>query len=207
VKIPETSYFQAFSMLVDINGFTQLVSEHDLDVGVGDYVRDVLSGPIVAIENAGGSVIGINGDAIFGILPSADSAAEACQTIAWDLNAVCEYLARTDMVKQLPRPPTLKIGVEFGTLANSTIKTTALGTIPLCLGRATNHCARIIAAGDGNRCHVGPAAYAEGMDKWIGDQPLLEVAGKRGEPIYQYYRYDLGDVWREGFNEDGEFYW
>ena len=205
--IPKNSDFAAFSMMVDINGFTALVLKNELSAGVGQFVCDVLSGSIRAIEDAGGSVIGINGDAIFGILPDANSAAQACHMVAKDLNAVCDYLDGTDYLDEVPSPPTLKIGVEYGILSNSTISTNALGEIPFCIGPATNYCSRIIAPGEGNRCHVGPEAYANGMDKWIGEQQPREVTGKPGEPIHTYYKYDLGEVWREGPREDGEFYW
>jgi class 3 adenylate cyclase len=207
MDIPKKTYFPAFSMIVDVNSFTRLVAENDLGVGVAQYVRDILTGPIVAIEKAGGSVIGVMGDAIFGILPDADSAADACREVARDLNLMCEYLDGTEFLEGVPHPPTLKIGVEYGWLTNSTVTTSALGEIPFCIGPATNYVSRIIAAGEGNRCHVGPAAYAAGMDRWIGDEEVREVAGKKGEPIYRYYKYDLGEIWREGHNDEGEFHW
>ena len=207
MQIPKDSDFSAFSMIVDINGFTTLVSQHELAAGVAQYVRDILAGSIHAIESVGGSVIGVMGDAIFGILPDAESAVFACIGVAKDLDRMCAYLDGTEYLESVPAPPTLKIGVEFGTLSNSTIGTKALGEMPFCIGPATNYVSRIIAPGEGNRCHVGPAAYEAGMKDWMSGAMPMDVDGKKGEPSYRYYKFDLGDTWIEGRQEDGEFYW
>lgn len=207
MQIPKDSNFPAFSMIVDINGFTNLVSRHELGVGVAQYVRDILAGSIHAIESAGGSVIGVMGDAVFGILPDAESAVLACIGAAKDLDRMCAYLDGTDYLRSVPAPPTLKIGVEYGTLSNSTIGTEALGRMPFCIGAATNYVSRIIAPGVGNRCHVGPAAYEAGMKDWMSGATPMSVEGKQGEPSYTYYKFDLGDTWVEGPQENGEFYW
>lgn len=37
-------------MLVDINGFTALVANNKLDIGIGIFVRDAFSGAIMAVE-------------------------------------------------------------------------------------------------------------------------------------------------------------
>lgn len=207
MDIPKLPRFTAFSMIVDVNSFTALVAKNQLDVGVAQFVRDILAGPIAVVEREGGSVIGVNGDAIFAILPDAERTFSACVGIAKDLNNMCSYLANTDFIASIPAPPSLKIGVEYGILTNSTITTTALGTIPFCIGPATNYAARIIAAGSGNRCHIGPAAYEAGMDAWLSGQAILDVAGKQGEPTYSYYKLDLSDIWIEGERDDGEYYW
>jgi class 3 adenylate cyclase len=207
MEIPQFKHFPAFSMIVDVNSFTALVAKHELGAGVAQFVRDILAGPIAVVEEAGGSVIGVNGDAIFAILPDAESTFMACAGIAKDLNRTCEYLADTDYITSIPAPPSLKIGVEYGTLDSSTITTKALGSIPFCIGPATNYAARIIAAGEGNRCHIGPAAFDAGMDAWLSRKTIQEVAGKRDEPAYSYYVLDLGDIWIEGQGDDGEFYW
>lgn len=207
MEIPQHLKFPAFSMIVDVNSFTVLVAQNELGTGVAQFVRDILVGPIAVVEREGGSVIGVNGDAIFAILPDAESTFLACAGIAKDLNKMCSYLADTDYIIGIPAPPSLKIGVEYGVLDNSTIATKALGKIPFCIGPATNYAARIIAAGVGNRCHIGPAAYDAGMDAWLSGQKILEVAGKRGEPAYSYYELDLGDIWIEGQRNDGEYYW
>jgi len=207
MEIPQHPNFPAFSMIVDVNSFTALVAQNELGAGVAQFVRDILVGPIAVVEREGGSVIGVNGDAIFAILPDAESTFLACAGIAKDLNKMCSYLADTDYITSIPAPPSLKIGVEYGVLDNSTITTKALSEIPFCIGPATNYAARIIAAGVGNRCHIGPAAYDAGMDAWLSGQTILEVAGKRGEPAYAYYELDLGDIWIEGQRGDGEYYW
>ncbi|KAK45376.1 hypothetical protein BG58_18355 [Caballeronia jiangsuensis] len=194
-------------MIVDVNSFTALVAKNELGAGVAQFVGDILLGSIAVVEREGGSVIGVNGDAIFAILPDAESTFMACVGIAKDLNATCSYLAGTDYITSIPAPPSLKIGVEYGLLDSGTITTKALGNIPFCIGPATNYAARIIAAGAGNRCHIGPAAYAAGMNAWLAGQTIHEVAGKRGEPAYPYYQLHLGDIWIEGQRDDGEYYW
>ena len=73
MEIPQLPYFPAFSMIVDVNSCTALVAQNELGVGVAQFVRDILAGPIAVVEREGGSVIGINGDAIFAILPDAES--------------------------------------------------------------------------------------------------------------------------------------
>ena len=53
LRVSERGYFTAFSMLVDINGFTALVANNKLDIGIGTFVRDVFSG---AITDASGQL-------------------------------------------------------------------------------------------------------------------------------------------------------
>lgn len=207
MKIPKDGNFTAFSMIVDINGFTSLVAENELSGGIANFVRDVLSGSIQAVEEAGGSVIGINGDSVFGILPDADRIVQACVAIAKDVDSQCSYLDKTGYKELIPKLPSMKIGVEYGLLAASTITTEALGTLPFCIGPATNYAARIIAAGKGNRCHIGPKAFDHGLNQYFSTSSILEVPGKRGEPPYQYRQLSMSDVWIEGTPEDGICYW
>jgi class 3 adenylate cyclase len=207
MNIPKSGYFHAYSLIADINSFTNLVNYHQLPAGVADYVRDVLVGAIAAIENCEGSVIGVMGDAIFGTLPDADSAMGACISIAKDVNEICKYLASSPFEKEIHELPSMKIGVEYGILQASTINSAALGTIPFCIGPATNYAARIIAVGEGNRCHIGPKAIATGFNKHINETCVQEVNGKRGEPNYQYWVLNLGNVWVEGVPEDGIRFW
>lgn len=65
MNIPKSGLFSAFSLIVDINSFTRLVAFHDLS-NISNYVHDVLIGSVSAIEDCGGSVIGVMGDAILG---------------------------------------------------------------------------------------------------------------------------------------------
>ena len=202
MDIPKSGYFDAFSVIVDINGFTRLVADHT-DVHIATFVRDVLYGAIGAIEDAGGSVVGVMGDAVFGILPTAQAVWDACFDIAKDLDSQCSYLAQNGFQEAIPELPSLKIGVEFGALAVSTIQTTALGQLPFYIGPATNYAARILGAGSGNRCHIGPRAVAAGMDEYVDQDAFDEVAGKKGEPTYRFWCLDLSDVWVAGEPEDG----
>jgi hypothetical protein len=101
----------------------------------------------------------------------------------------------------------LKIGVELGTLDASTIATRAMGTLPFCIGPATNYAARILGAGRGNRCHVGPKAFEAGLGEYMPNAKMRRVRGKAGEPFYGYYHLDMSDIWIEGDPDDGIYYW
>jgi class 3 adenylate cyclase len=201
--IPKSGHIHAFSMIIDINGFAKLVDSCDGNL-IGDFVRDTLIGSVTVIEKAGGDVVGVMGDAIFGVLPNSDSAAEACFMVAKDVNALCEYLAGSEGFPT--SSPTLKIGVEFGWLDVSSITTNALGSIPLLIGPATNHAARIIQVGEGNRCHIGPRAVQAGFEQY-GLGPVESAPGKKGEAPYTFQRLEMGDIWVEGVPEDGQYFW
>lgn len=203
MKIPKSGHIQAFSMIVDINGFAVLIENSDGNL-IGDFIRDTLIGSVTAIEEAGGEVVGVMGDAIFGVLPDCESAVGACFMIAKDINELCAYLARSDGFPT--SSPTVKIGVEFGWLDVSSITTNSMGTIPFLIGPATNYAARILQVGEGNRCHVGPAAAAAGFDRYaLG--PIETAPGKRGELPYNFQRFDMSDTWIEGVPSDGCYYW
>lgn len=92
ITIPELGIIKAFAMIVDINHFTRMVAE-DYTGMIAQFVRDVLSGPIAAIERYDGEVVGYMGDAILGILPTGDGTASACFDIAKDLDCQCEYIS------------------------------------------------------------------------------------------------------------------
>ncbi len=205
MEIPKYGHVDAFSIIVDINGFTSMVARSDGNL-IADFVRDTLAGAISAIEKCDGNVVGIMGDAVFGVLPDVDHAAGACFLIAKDVNDVCEYLARAPGWEYASPGPTIKIGIELGWLNVSEISTSAMGNMPFLIGPATNYAARILEVGEGNRCHVGPAAAAAGFDKYqLG--PLQYAPGKKGEAPYQYRQLDLSDIWIEGTPEDGIYYW
>ena len=54
MKLPEIGTIEAFAMIVDVNGFTPMVSESTPSDGVAQFVRDVLSGGIDMIRKHGG---------------------------------------------------------------------------------------------------------------------------------------------------------
>ena len=86
------------------------------------------------------------------------------------------------------------------------ISSRALGTHRLLIGSAINHASRILSAGSGNRCLVGPSAAQHGFSNYSLSGPH-SVAGKIGEPNYEYFQLDLSDIWIEGDPEDGLSYW
>jgi len=189
-----------FAAIVDINGYTRMVSDsaERIDASyMATFVRDVLAGSIEAVEDNGGLVVGFMGDAFLAILPNAESTVMACIAIAADVRKQCEYFAdgHHDNKEWLPWAVggiSLKIGVEFGVLSKSVIRSKFLGDQTLFVGEAINHAARILSAGHGNRCLFGPRAVAAGVGSYELEGPL-SVNGKPGEPDYQYYTFDLSE--------------
>lgn len=208
--LPSMGIFEAFAIIVDINGFTGMVAASNRNL-IADFVRDVLAGSIYAIEEAGGEVVGFMGDAVLGVLPDAESAAQACFVIAKDLDAQCAYISNAqeqnaDNWSFVPGGPSLKIGIEHGLLSVTEIKSRALGAHRLVIGSAINHAARILAAGKGNRCLIGPSAVEHGFSNYALAGPYT-IAGKDGEPDYEYFQHDLSSIWIEGESEDGLSHW
>lgn len=197
LTVPEQGHFAAFSMLIDINSFTALVANHQLDIGISTFVRDVFAGAITAVERNNGAVIGINGDALFAVLLTHEDVFKSCVEIARDISEMANYLSGTEFEKSISSLPTMKIGIEHGWLDASSISTDAMGKIPFCIGPATNYASRILQPGHGNRCHVGPKAMAAGMAAYVDEDLENLTAGKPGEGLLSYWRLSMADVWVE----------
>ena len=212
IIIPKLGTVNAFAMIVDINHFTRMVATDKTGLIV-DFVRDVLSGPIAAIERYDGEVVSYMGDAILGILPTGDGAALSCFNIAKDLDGQCEYISNRQ--KNFPQDwafalggPSIKIAVEYGELDVTTISSHFLGTNRLLIGDAINYASRITSGGIGNRCHIGPIAAAMTPFTEYTLRGPYSVRGKAREGKYTYYEFDLGDIWIEGRRKKGkETYW
>lgn len=204
---------EAFAMIVDINGYSQLVSKaHKCGNGIAQFTRDVLVGGISVVEKNDGEVVGFMGDAFLAILDDAEAVFASCIGIARDLDRLCEYLASDE--ENCPDEwefhqggPGLKIAVEYGWIHISTIRSEFLGEQKLLAGNCINYANRISGGGVGNRCHIGPAAMEKGMSSWMCEGPLT-TSGKKGEGEYTYWQLNLGDVWREGpTGPSKEKYW
>jgi class 3 adenylate cyclase len=203
LRRPNQGGFSAFAMIVDINSSEYMVETGSL---VAQFTRDVLSGGIKAAEAAGGDVVAIMGDGFLAIFADAASTALACFGIAKDLDDQCKYIhsvqsSDPDAWDFAPGGPGLKISVEFGYMDESTISSEFLGQQTILAGRAIIHADRITRAGEGNRCLIGPDA----AKRW--GYPLdgpYEITGKRDGSRYVYYKFDLGDIWREGDIPRGE---
>jgi class 3 adenylate cyclase len=214
MKFPEIGSILAFAVIVDINWFTKMVAEDDLGMSA-QFARDILAGPIDAIERNGGEVVGYMGDAILGILPDGQTTVNACFNIAKDLDRLCEWIStnRTGGLEDWgfapTQDPSIKIAVESSSVSISTISSRFLGNRQLFVGDAINYASRILAAGIGNRCHVGSVAAA--AIEPFAESRLhgpLSVRGKRGEGSYSYYKFDLGDYWIERPRKKGkDTYW
>jgi len=207
IHIPENSNFNAFAMIVDINGYNQLVNHPDA-ISIAQFTRDILSDCIDAIENQNVEVVGFMGDALLAFLENSDDVFMACVKIAKDLDQLCEYiLLESDVFQFAPKGVSLKIGIEYGTIEVSSIHSHFSGTQKLFASPAINYAQRILSAKKrGNRCLIGPNAYQNDLNSYtFQSRKAFKVKGKPGEGNYSYYQLDLSDIWREG--ESTESYW
>jgi class 3 adenylate cyclase len=211
--LPVTGTIEAFAMVVDINAFTVMVSKSDgCCESVAQFVRDVLSGGIEIVEEQGGNVVSFMGDAFLSIFEKIDSVYKACVGIARDTDRQCEWIS--DIQRDYPDAwkyaiggPSIKIGIEYGWIDISSIRSNGLGQQKLLIGPPINYASRIAADGEGNRCHVGPEAMKHGMKEWHNSGPYT-ISGKPDEVEYTYWRLHFDNIWKEGFIEEGEdTYW
>jgi class 3 adenylate cyclase len=206
IALTKNKAIEAFAVIVDINSFTKMVTVSESNV-IAQFTRDILAGAIHNIEQSGGQVIGFMGDAILGLVNTAMNTYEACVGITKDLNEQCRYISEAQ--KENPESwafclggPSLKLGIEYGYLDGSTIASRCLGEQLLFVGDAINYAARITKAGLGNRCHIGPNAYEQGLSSYPTKGPF-KTSGKPGEGIYEYFRMDFTDIWIEGKRRPG----
>jgi len=211
--LPKIGQIEAFAMIVDLNGFSGMVSSAEtVNDSIAQFTRDALAGAIGEIEIEGGEVVGFMGDAILGILPDGESAAKACFGIAKDTDRMCEYISLgqsrfPDDWAFSPGGPSIKIAVEFGRMDVSTIESRLLNEHRLLVGGPINYAARISKAGEGNRCIIGQAAARKEFGNYRLSGPFL-IPGKHGEPDYEHFFLDMSDIWIEGERSPGEkTYW
>lgn len=211
--IPKMGSVQGFSIIVDLNQFTPMVTKAEMSGGsIAQFVRDALSGAILEIEANGGEVVAFMGDAVLGFIPECESAAEVCIGIAKDLAQQCEYISDVQEDEEnnwdfAPGGPSIKIAIEFGSLNISTIGSRFLGEHKLFIGSPINYAARISSAGKGNRCIIGPVAVEKEFKGFNLEGPF-SIAGKPGEPDYTYFLFPLDDIWNEEPGpHGGKRYW
>ncbi|MGO9020618.1 MAG: hypothetical protein ACLQVJ_19940 [Syntrophobacteraceae bacterium] len=216
LNIIPTKTIEAYAMIVDINGFSQIVRACVVG-GVAQDVRDILAGPIGVVEASGGEVVAFMGDAFLGIIENDDQLLEACCGIAKDIDRTCEWISDAQRQIQsdwshMPGGPSLKIAIEYGMLDVSSIESRFLRQHTLLIGEAINYASRIARFGEGNRCVLGRVAGAR-MAKVVAadylEGPYRHVlTGKEHEGEYEYYFLDLGDIWRAGhIGSEDESYW
>src|SRR5882724_981339 len=156
IKVPVDGHsFAAFAMIVDVNGFTSMVARG----GDAQFTRDILVGGIECVEKNGGEVVGLMGDAFYGVLASFEDVVNCCAAIAKDTDRQCEYISHLqaedpEIFSFSPGGPSLKVGVEYGTFDVSHLHTTFMGNQFLVIGPAVIQACRIAAAGIGNRCLI-----------------------------------------------------
>lgn len=212
-SIPKDGHVRGYAMIVDLNQFSSMVTKAE-ETGdlIAQFTRDALSGAILEIEAEGGEVVAFMGDAVLGFFPEGEAVALACFGIAKDLALQCEYISNAQEGKDHIWPfalggPSLKIGIEYGMMDVSTIDSRLLGEHRLLIGSPINYAARISKAGEGNRFIIGPVAAKKAFGSYTLDGPH-QIAGKPDEPGYEYYLFDLGDIWIDGPRKPGkETYW
>ena len=84
MRILSGQSFSAIALIVDINGSAAMVRAPTRTL-LADFTRDVLAGGIQAVEDSGGAVVAIMGDAFLAVLPDVSATAQACVMIARDL--------------------------------------------------------------------------------------------------------------------------
>jgi len=199
VTLPRTGTFSAFAMIVDINGFGKLAFS-DFQ-GIAQFTGDLLIGGIYRVEKNGGQVVGFMGDAFYAILHDVDSVFNCCSEIAHDMAGLYEDFA--SLQGSFPFSPKnigLKIGVEYGLLDTGRIYSRFLDETIIFTGKPVTYAARILAAGKGNRCLIGPEAYGQGMKKWIKGRPRY-IKGKEGEMGYKYFSLNLDHIWTNSIDK------
>jgi class 3 adenylate cyclase len=193
ITLPQKGTFSAFAMIVDINGFAKLALSDFQDIA--EFTSEVLIGGVYSVEKNGGQVVGFMGDAFFAILHEPENVFRCCSEIAKDMASQYEYFSSSNELNPLsPDKIGLKIGVEYGKLDTAWIYSKFLGVQQVFTGKAVTYASRILTAGAGNRCIIGPNAYEQGLKQWI-QGGSLNVKGKKGEGEYKFYVLELGDVW------------
>lgn len=196
--LPKQGSIQAFAMLVDINGFTNIV-DRSLGEDIAKHISDVLKQGVNAVESKSGQVVGFMGDAFIAILHQKSDVIESCTQIAKAVADQCRVLSdpHSDFKWPIPGGPSLKIAVEYGWMDISQISSKTTGEQFLIIGPPINYAHRVASTGSGNRCHIGPnAAQLIGIDCEELTGPY-RVEGKKGEGIYTYYRLPLAHIWSE----------
>lgn len=206
----------AYALIVDINEFSPIVRTCETGSVVQD-IRDILVGPISAIESCGGEIVAIMGDAFLGIIQGDDDLLEACYCIAKSLDQTCEWISNAQQGcssawSHMPGGPSLKVSAEYGPIEISSIKTRFLGEQVFLIGNTINYASRIGHFGEGNRCVLGHMAgrrIAEKIAPTYLEGPFSDILpGKESEGNYWYSFLKLDDIWREGSRVPGEdSYW
>lgn len=206
-RLPKNlSGLEAFAMIVDINGFTLLVNSYQ--DSIAQLTSNLLIGGVECVEEHGGHVVGLMGDAFYALLPDPMAVFETVIGIAVDVNKQCEYFDHLHSEFKKPGYPKgfgVKIGIEHGWIDVAEIETTDMGPQRLFVGEAVIYAHRISSAGKGNRCLVGPAA-AQLLEKCCHLKGPHKIKGKKGEPLYTYFQMDLREIWLEGLPVDGQWY-
>ncbi len=190
IAIPPNDWLSAYAIIVDINSFTSIVNKgSEL---IAQEIRDVLVGAISVVEAYGGEVVAFMGDAFLALISDTSNVATCCFGIARDFDKQHEYF--TYMASDFPNyplgGPTVKIGIEYGLMNVSEIKSKFLGMQKIFIGSAINYASRITKAGKGNRCLLGPQAANKLIDIYEERNSIIEgpfdINGEKGEGKYVY---------------------
>lgn len=204
-KIKKNKSIEAFAMIVDINRFTSMVNKgEESGLPTAQFIRDILSGYIQAVQKNDGIIVGFMGDAFLALLETADQVFNSCIGIANDVDKSNEYLNEDKEIWPLSNNGLkVKIGIEYGHIDVSDISSSFLGSQKLFIGTPINFASRITGGGrkEYNRCLFGPKAFDEGLNSWPYEGPNT-LTGKSGEEEYKFYELDLKDIWRNDSTEN-----
>lgn len=216
LEIIPNKTIKAYAMIVDINGFSQMVRACAVGT-IAQDVRDTLAGPIQVVESSGGEVVAFMGDAFLAVIENDNKLLEACRGIARELDNTCEWISNAQQENptdwsHMPGGPSLKIAVEYGSLDVSLIQSRFLGQHALLIGEPINYASRIARFGEGNRCVLGRIAGARiaqlVAENFIDGPYKKTLPGKMDEGQYEYTFLKLDDIWCEGAGVPGEdSYW
>lgn len=200
MDIPSAGGFEAFALLVDINGFGEMVEHPDWTL-IAQFTRDVLTGGIDVVQDVGGEVVAFMGDAFLAVLPNVDAVVQACFRIAKEVDDQCEFLSNAqaedaEVAPYAPGGPSLKLTFEYGRFDCSEIESRFAGMHRLLVSRAINYASRIASAGEGNRCLCGPVAARMVQERYAGLSGPFQHSVKGKE--FQYFDLELGDEWKVG---------
>lgn len=186
----------AYAMIVDINSFTKIVTKGEkTDHHMARFTSDTLIGGVQMVERYEGIIAGFMGDAFLAIFTDVEKVYLSCVGIAKDLSRMNEYLTDdSDFYSYCEGGIFLKIGIEYGNISVSSIKSNFLGKQRLFIGSPINYASRIANDGINNRCNVGPVAYSNGLSDWWSDGPYT-CPGKSHEEEFTYYEMDLEEIW------------
>ena len=194
------------ALIVDVHSFGAMCSDPRAE-GIARFMHDVLAGAVHITERSGGLVANTMGDGILCLFEKPDAALVAAFEIVRDFGDQNEFLLRTQ--SDVEAEPYVEKGLrcrcalEAGVIEHHPLQTKAT-TFTLWVGTAINYAARIVDAEERAANHsdqivntivVGPVAYEELRQRWLGFLPPIRISVKNAEFVaYPFNTVDLSDM-------------